>query len=237
MFETGWRGILRCTDWHRHAWLVHGFSSRATGDFLVWPGEEAVASAFGVHGFGMATLSQVHSERCVRADSPWGAKRPEADAVVTNRPGMLVGVRTADCLPVLLMDPVTRSVAAIHAGWRGAAAGVLPNAVTALCAEYGGRTGDIRAAIGPGIGVCCFEVGEEVASRFAESHVDRSRDRPHVDLASALIQQLDAAGVSAVSSCGECTSCALDRYYSHRAEGGDTGRMLAVVGVAPESSR
>ncbi len=237
MFETGEHGIRRLRGWGRHDWLVHGFSTRLTGNFPAGPPLPTMASKFNAHGFGTAIPKQVHSDRCVRADGPWVRQRPEADAVVTNCPSVLVCVRTADCLPVLLVDPVGRSVAAVHAGWRGAVGGVLPNAVRKLCTEYGSRAGDIEAAIGPGIGVCCFEVGEEVAGRFDESFVDRSRSTPHVDLASLLKWQLHDVGVSLVECCGECTSCSLDRYYSHRAERGTTGRMLAVAGLFPEAGQ
>jgi len=135
MFRESEQGVLRVAAWDRHRWLVHGFSTRATGDFFDWPGDAEIAAAFGTQGCGTATLRQVHSGRWVRADAPWGGKRPEADAVLTDRPGVLVGVRTADCLPVLLVDPATRSVAAVHAGWRGVVAGIVPNAVRALQAE------------------------------------------------------------------------------------------------------
>ena len=237
MFVIDERGILRFKGWRKHSWLVHGFSTRATGDFLQWPEEGAIAEAFGVDGFGTATLRQVHSGRWVRANGPWGGERPEADAVVTDCPGVLVGVRTADCVPVLLADPVAHSVAAVHAGWRGAVDGVLPNAVRALCSEYGSQPANIEVVIGPGIGACCFEVGEEVASRFVESVVSRARPRPHVDLVAALELQLREVGVSTVVSCRDCTSCGLDRYYSHRAESGVTGRMLAAAGLMAGACR
>ncbi len=231
MFRVCERGVLRISAWDRHRWLVHGFSTRATGDFLEWPGDSEVAGAFGASGFATATLKQVHSHVCVRAVEAWGDRRPVADAVLTDRAGVLVGVRTADCVPVLLADPVTQSVAAIHAGWRGAVAGILPNAVSALAAECGVRVPDLEAAIGPGIGPCCFEVGEDVASRFSQDAVDRGRAKPHVDLGSVLAGQLAAVGVETVHATGECTSCDLDRYFSYRAERGHTGRMLAVAGL------
>lgn len=239
MFRTDKRGVLRLARWERWAWLVHGFSTRRTGDFLDWPADDEISSAFGADGcgFGSATLRQVHSDRWVRADGPFAGNRPEADAVVTNRPGVLVGVRTADCVPVLLVDPARHTVAAVHAGWRGVAAEVLPKAVRALASEFGSRPADVEAVVGPGIGACCFEVGEEVASRFSNEFVRRDRPRPHVDLVSALERQLGNAGVSSVAACGECTSCGVDRYFSHRAERGKAGRMLAVAGLTHGGER
>ena len=224
-------GVLRVSRWASWDWLVHGFSTRMTGDFLEWPSDDAISASFGAVSCGTAMLRQVHSGRCVRADHAWGVDRPEADAVCTNRPRVLVGVRTADCLPVLLVDPRGRAVAAVHAGWRGVVARVLVNALESLASEYGCHAGDIEAAIGPGIGPCCFEVGEDVAGQFSGEFVDRSGSKPHVDLAAALKAQLLQSGVGRVVVAGRCTSCELGSYYSHRAEQGNTGRMLALVGL------
>lgn len=237
MFRVAERGLLRVLAWDRYPWLVHGFSTRAAGDFLHWPVDEEIAATFGASGFGTATLRQVHSAEVVRADTPWGASRPAADAAMTSTEGVLVGVRTADCFPILLADPVTRSVAAVHAGWRGAALGVLPRAAEGLAEAYGARADDLQAAIGPGIGACCFEVGEEVASEFSPEFVRRARPKPHVDLQAVLERQLADAGVLDVFSCGHCTSCNRGRYFSHRAERGVTGRMLSSVGIVPRAER
>ena len=227
-------GVLRVSGWTGWDWLVHGFSTRPTGDFLDWPSDGEICRRFGAAKAATAMLKQVHSGRCVRADRAWSVDRPEADAVCTDRPRVLVGVRTADCLPILLVDPRRRAVAAVHAGWRGAAALVLPSAIESMVSEYGCKPGDIEAAIGPGIGPCCFEVGEEVAGQFCEEFVDRDGPRPHVDLAGVLGAQLRRSGVGRFATVGHCTSCDLDRYFSHRAERGDTGRMLALVGLREE---
>lgn len=227
-------GVLRVSGWTDWDWLVHGFSTRPTGDFLDWPSDGEICRRFGAASGATAMLKQVHSGRCVRADRAWSVDRPEADAVCTDRPCVLVGVRTADCLPILLVDPRRRAVAAVHAGWRGAAALVLPSAIESMVSEYGCKPGDIEAAIGPGIGPCCFEVGEEVAGQFCEEFVDRDGPKPHVDLAGVLGAQLRRSGVGRFATVGHCTSCDLDRYFSHRAERGDTGRMLALVGLREE---
>ena len=237
MFRAGRRGVLRYANWDGHSWLAHGFSTRATGDFLDWPLDDEIAAAFGAGGCGTAMLRQVHSRNCVRADRPWSDDRPQADAVLTDRAGVLVGVRTADCVPVLLVDPRTRSVAAVHAGWRGAAAGVVTAALERMAAEYDARPVDVEAAIGPGIGACCFEVGNDVARQFDARFVEERQPRPHVDLASAINAQLRAAGLERIGVAGECTSCDLGKYFSHRAESGRTGRMLSVVGVRPGGIR
>ena len=233
MFGIGKRGVLRYSAWNRHAWLVHGFSTRSTGDFLDWPSDREIAEAFGAIGCGTAMLRQVHSRDFVRADRPWSQDRPAADAVLTDRPGVLVGVRTADCVPVLFVDLQKRSVAAVHAGWRGTAAGVVPSALEGMVSEYGSRLADIEAVVGPGIGACCFEVGQAVARQFRGEFVEQRQPRPHVDLASAIEAQLVAAGLGRIAIIRECTSCDLGKYFSHRAERGKTGRMLAVAGVRP----
>ena len=237
VFRLCRRGILRYTPWERHAWLVHGFSTRSAGDFLEWPADSEVMAAFGAEGFGGAMLRQVHSCDAVCATRPWGQDRPSADAVLTGRPGVLVGVRTADCLPVLLVDPRTRAVAAVHAGWRGTVAGVLQRAFERMVSEFGSRPADVGAVIGPGIAGCCFEVGEEVACRFDNRFVDRARPRPYVDLPSVLESQMRVNGINRIAVARECTSCNLGRYFSHRAEKGQTGRMLSAVGVRAGNGR
>ena len=230
-------GVLRVSGWTGWDWLVHGFSTRSTGDFIDWPSDGEICRRFGAASAGTAMLKQIHSGHCVRADRAWNGDRPQADAVCTDRPRVLVGVRTADCLPILLVDPRRRAVAAVHAGWRGAAARVLPGAIESMSVEYGCRPSDIEAAIGPGIGPCCFEVGEEVAGQFPEEYIDRDGPKPHVDLAGMLRAQLRRSGVGRLTTAGHCTSCDLDRYFSHRAEHGDTGRMLALVGMQEGRTR
>ncbi|MDE0101402.1 MAG: peptidoglycan editing factor PgeF [Bryobacterales bacterium] len=238
MFRLGTRGVLRVERWGEwDGWLAHGFSTRATGDFLRWPSDSKIAAVFQAGRCGTAMLRQVHSGRWVRADAPWGQARPKADAVGSATPGVLMGVRTADCLPVLLVAPRSRAVAAVHAGWRGTVAGVLPRAVQGLTADLGARPGEIEAAVGPGIGTCCFEVGEEVASQFPDHCVADGCGRPHVDLAAALEGQLADCGVPTVMTARLCTHCDVERFFSHRAEAGRTGRMLSVVGLKPASRR
>lgn len=222
---------MRLEAWSRYAWLRHGFSTRKTGDFRIWPSEPEIANAFDADGFGICALRQVHGVEIALADHAWGTRGRAADAAVTDRPFVLVGVRTADCVPILLVDPVRRSVAAVHAGWRGAVAGIVQQAISVLRAEYGSRPRDIECAVGACIGACCFEVGEEVAAQFPENVVDRSRRKPHVDLLAHLQGQLRSAGVGFVTAVGECTQCNPDRYDSHRGQCGSAGRMLAVAGV------
>jgi YfiH family protein len=222
--------IIRVAAWEQYPWLVHGFSTRSTGDFLDWPDDEVITQTFR-GGNTTAMLRQIHSAQVVRADGGWGCERPEADAVVTDKAGVLVGVRTADCVPILLVDPVRKAVAAVHAGWRGTVAGVLENSLHQLAEHFGSRPGDLEAAIGPSIAGCCFEVGPEVAAQFPSEFVVASKPRPHVDLAANLRSRLADCGVLDITSVSECTKCLPGRFFSYRGEGGTTGRMLSVVGV------
>ncbi len=184
-----------------------------------------------VHGFGersstcpegIRTAKQIHSDIVQDAAGPLG----EGDALISNQPGVLVGVKTADCVPILLVDPSTRAVAAIHAGWRGTARGIAAAAVRGMCAKWRLDAGNLRAAIGPAIGGCCYEVGPEVALRFGVV----TSNAVHVDLPAINEMQLRFAGVTDVWKSGECTFCAARRFYSFRREREEAGRMMSFVG-------
>jgi len=180
----------------------------------------------------LCLLSQVHGHEIRRA--PWDG-RPEADAAFTSEPGVLLGIETADCLPVLLVDPVRRAAAAAHAGWRGSAQGVSLVAVRALLAE-GSRARDLVAALGPAIGPCCYEVGDELRAHFGPGEQELFRAGPsgrkHLDLRELNRRQLLAAGLvpERIDSLAECTRCRADLYHSFRREGAPAGRMLSWVG-------
>jgi len=218
---------------------------------------------------GLATLKQIHSSLMWRVGKPAGdsvaarATLP-GDGQMTDEPGVLLGIVTADCIPVLVADRRKRAVAAFHAGWRGTVKRIVEQGVGRMRLEFGSRPEDLVAAIGPGVGQCCYAVGEEVRSefecqfRYAEELFREVSDRDpvrekypmlfltalapghgpqglklHLDLVEANRRQLLDAGLreGAVSVVSECTSCRTDRYFSHRAEHGFTGRMLSVIGV------
>ncbi len=223
-------GIIRAAAWRAYPWLVHGFSTRAAGDFSGPLDDEAVTRIFG-GGRATAAPRQVHSDRAARADCGWGNAPPEADAAVTDRAGVLVGVCTADCAPVLLVDPARKAVGAVHVGWRGAVAGVLENALDRMRSEFGSRPEDVEAAIGPTIGSCCFEVGPEVAARFDLEFVLPRAPRPHVDLPAFVRARLERRGLTRVIRIAECTQCNVDRFFSHRGEGSGAGRALSAIGL------
>ena len=163
--------------------------------------------------------------------APADTFRVEADALVATAPGMAVAIRVADCVPVLLADPTTGRVAAAHAGWRGVVTGVVGAALDALDPS---DPGAVIAAIGPSIGPCCFEVGEEVAAEIAartapDVVLPRTGEKPRVDLWRAVEGQLRARGVTAVTTLGRCTVCEPGAFFSFRRDGARSGRMVGVI--------
>ncbi len=173
----------------------------------------------------VVTVHQVHSARVISNRGMPSRQEEDADALIDNTPGIALGIKTADCVPVLLADPAHRAIAAIHAGWRGTAASIVPSAIRSMAAEFGTHPEDIHAAIGPCIGPCCYEVGPEVARQFgvvAAGHV-------HLDLPSINTRQLEGAGVRNISVSGQCTRCQADLYHSFRRDGQAAGRMLSWI--------
>jgi YfiH family protein len=198
--------------------LVHGFEQRAQRDGAETPEESHARVAKALEGNGrLLLLSQVH-----------GA------GVVAARAGWLLGIKTADCLPVFLVDPGRQLVAAVHAGWRGTAAGVAARAVEALVTR-GSRPEDLLAALGPGIGPCCYEVGDELREAFGTSGARFSaglNGRPRLDVRAANVRQLLDAGLrpEALHHVADCTRCRADLYHSYRRDGKAAGRMISFVG-------
>jgi YfiH family protein len=212
MFYLDSNQTYRVSELDEFDWLVHGFGTRRAD----------IPARFE----RLATLKQVHSAECV-AGAGRGGVLGTGDALLENTPGAVVAVKTADCIPLLLVDPGHRAVAAVHAGWRGTVAGIARSAVAALGAQFGSRTGDLRAAIGPAIGKCCYEVGPEVAARFG---VD---GRAHIDLAETVRRQLEAAGVGGqrIYMSGLCTQCRAGEFHSFRRDGAAAGRLYSFVGI------
>lgn len=159
------------------------------------------------------------------------------DALVTAQPRVLIGVKTADCTPILLCDPVRNVVGAVHAGWRGTAALVASRAVEAMQAEFSSDPADVVALIGPAIRECCYRVGEEVIAAFSKHLGDEfCRDQDgtiHADLHGANRRALETAGVrpANIHSINLCTACNPGLFFSHRRDAGKTGRHLNFVGL------
>lgn len=163
------------------------------------------------------------------------------DGLITDVPGVALIVFSADCTPILLYDPVRRAVGAVHAGWRGTAAGIAANAVGRMCACFGCRPEDIRAAIGPCIGMCCFETGPEVPAAMtaalgeaAQAHIARKGEKYYVNLKEINRLWLSRCGVTQVELSGDCTRCQPDRFWSHRITGDARGSQAAVIMLRAE---
>jgi YfiH family protein len=233
-----------------------------------------LAPSGGARCWSLVTIRQVHSSivRLITSNDLDAERLPRSpvgnlevgDGMLTNQPGLLLGIKNADCLPVLLVDVRRHAVAALHAGWRGTVARIAEKGIGEMKRCFGTEARDLRAAIGPGIHRCCYEVGDEVREAFRSqfdyadelftetaSSDEIRRKYPllflnmrapghgeppkklQLDLVEANRRQLVAAGVAAenIAIADFCTSCRKDLLFSHRAERGNTGRMLAVIGT------
>jgi YfiH family protein len=271
--------VLQVPAFAKLPWLVHGFSAREGGvsaldaekvlnlGFTDWDARKNVLrnrqlfqAALGAKEMSLAPPKQIHSD-LVR----WFASASEdtiyGDAAVTNQPGVLLAVQTADCVPILLVDKKKRAVAAIHAGWRGTLRRIAAKAVGHMQMHFGSKPGDLLAAIGPAIGGCCYEVGTEIAADFLSQFADapdffdefRTGDEPNpvqwlnqmppghqpppknvlLDLHKANHSQLRAAGVpdKNIFISNLCTACRPDLLFSYRKQGAKSGRMMAAIGI------
>ena len=196
-----------------------------------WTFLERVEGLSSQLGFSAAAwVRQVHGVEVRRADDvPEGFTSPgEADGLLAGRVGALLIVTVADCVPVYILDPKRSAIALLHAGWRGASAGILRRGVAALRADYGCQPQDLHVHLGPAICGRCYEVGREVLASFGNATGEAGR----LDLRDELFRQaltLDVPGVQ-ISRSTWCTSCEPDRFYSHRGSQGAAGRMAAFLG-------
>ncbi len=161
---------------------------------------------------------------------------PECDALVTGTPGVALAVFTADCTPILFHDPVTGAVGAAHAGWRGTAAGIAAKTVDAMATAFGCRREDLRAAIGPNIGICCFETDTDVPDAMlaalgdaASAYIRQTGSKFHVDLKGINALWLRRSGIEHIDFSNACTACAPDLFWSHRVTGGVRGSQGAII--------
>lgn len=284
--ENGWTEhtqlgvrVLQVSALCKLPWLVHGFSTRPGGvsetggkkvlnlGAVEWDTRDNVEenkhrfqAALGASDLTLVSLHQIHSD-VVRSFDAAPAKQCKGDASLTNRAGLLLGVRTADCGPVLVVDPKRRVVAAVHAGWRGTLQRIVTKTIGQMQMEFGCRAQDLMAAIGPTIGGCCYEVGTEVAAAFAAKFANaaelfdelRTGDEPNplqwlnmmppghqpppnkvlLDLKKANRAQLLEAGLREenIFVTRVCTSCHVDHLFSYRKEGAASGRLMGVVGI------
>ena len=219
-------------------------------------------SALGAADLELTPLKQIHSD-VIRVFPDSSADVCKGDASATNRPGILLSIQTADCVPIFLVDPKKHAVAAVHAGWRGILARITQKAVGRMQFEFGSKPADLLAAIGPSIGPCCYEVAADFVTKFTAQFADaadyfdepRSGEEPnplqwlnmkppghqpppknvHLDLRKANRSQLVAAGLleKNIFVSDLCTSCHTGLLFSHRREGPLSGRLMSAIGIRP----
>ena len=200
-------------------WLDHGFGTRTSSD---WPDHAR-----------LATLRQIHSDKVLVANH--AGVIGEGDALISAQPGLALAIRTADCLPVLIADPRNKTVAAVHAGWRGIVREVAPKAIDVMTRQFGSRPEDLTVVLGPAIGACCFEVGPEVAVQFTALFPERQdlAVRTKIDLAEAVVRQLRRIGVleGHIGASRLCTYCQSTSFHSYRRDGDAAGRMISAIRI------
>jgi polyphenol oxidase len=286
--SAGGLEILELAPFKRISWLIHGFSTRAGGSSVLDSGERVLnlgftewdlrenvlanrqlfQTALGGGDLTLVLLKQFHSAVVRFFAAPGGRSRrslpaPAGDASLASAPGLLLGVQTADCLPILLVDPKKRAVAAIHAGWRGTLSRIAEKTVGQMRIHFGSNPRDILAALGPAIGGCCYEVGTELVGKFTSQFADaseyfdelRTGEEPNplqwlnrmppghqpppknvrLDLSKANRAQLLAAGLGGANifASGLCTACHGSLLFSYRKEAACSGRLLAAIGLRP----
>jgi YfiH family protein len=219
----------------RLAWLFHGFGARNFSENDLW-------TAAAQNGARVVLLRQVHSARVLVLDeAPAGLPAPpEADGTATRRPGLALVIKTADCLPLFLVDPEHRAVGAVHAGWRGTARRIAAEAVETMTRSFGTRPVSLLAALGPCIGGACYEVGEDVAAPFRRDPsftalFSPAASRPGkylFDLRAANRAQLETAGVSPanIHETGRCTHCD-PALLSYRRDRRSDLRLFNFIGI------
>jgi YfiH family protein len=275
-------GFLQVPAFSAFPWLIHGFSTSQGGvstlnsskvlnlGFTEWDSRENVQinrrlfqSALGADELALVSLKQFHSDVvCDFSSAP--NESCSADASISNTPNLLLGIQTADCVPILLLDPKKSAVATVHAGWRGTLQRIVEKTIGRMKMEFKTDPGDLLAAIGPAIGGCCYEVGTEVAAAFHSQFANAPEwfdelctgDEPNplqwlnqfppghqpppknvrLDLRKANRAQLLAAGLHPqnIFVSDLCTACRPDLLFSYRKQGSESGRMMSVIGIRAE---
>ena len=237
--QESWGLVLRCSA--LAAVAPHCFSTRDLDLDNGSTGWHDLARGMGVNASSLVRMRQVHCTGVFDAGSRT-ASMPEADIAVTDDPSVAVSVKVADCVPILVADPRTGAVAAIHAGWRGTAMGAAIVAVRSLQSRYGTNPADVIAAVGPSIGPCCYEVGADLMGHFS-SHARASAwftraANPRLDLWCATRDQLATAGVP-VPQIHVAALCTFDHpavFHSYRRDGKDAGRLVAAIRIGRDTT-
>ena len=199
-----------------------------------------VKDAFAIPDGRLILMRQLHGDRIhlIEEDALLPEGPPECDGLITDRPGVALGIRTADCVPLFFVDRTRRVIGAAHAGWRGTALGIAARMVAIFAERFSSRPEDILAVIGPAIGPCCYEVDAPVLAALSAmpdadlfSHPCLQKERRMVDLPLANRLQILAAGVPRenIRAAALCTACRQDLFFSHRAAAGRTGRQISLI--------
>jgi polyphenol oxidase len=248
---------LKVPSWERYEGLLHGFMRRRGGksvgpyeglnlSYRVGDDPKVVSQnvcdmkrAIGIHDGRIVTVRQVHGDNIVEVADTNMKEAGEADAMVTAKAKVFLGVLTADCVPILIIAPRQKLAAVVHAGWRGTLAGIAAKTVAYFANSHNIAPAALEAALGPAIGACCYEVGDDVVEplrarwgKLAEASIEKSAATPHLDLRRLNRAILAEAGLPAerIFAAGPCTSCAVDEFFSYRRERNDTGRQMSVIG-------
>jgi len=197
-------------------------------------------AAVGAPGWPIVKLKQIHSGTVIDVDDTSSTSvAVGGDAALTSVRGIILAVQTADCVPILIGDKDGQFAAAVHAGWRGTAARIAEKTVTRLIDKFGAIPSNLVAAVGPHIGPCCYEVGEEVvaAMPLGSSVIERRQEwtKPHLNLGEANRRQLLSQGIpeANIDITSLCTKCRADLFHSYRRDGSRMGHLLSVIGLAP----
>lgn len=251
---------LKVPHWQEEKGLLHGFLGRCGGtstgpfaslnlSFRVGDDPRAVKDNFcdmkkavGVHDARIVTMKQVHGDHIVEVRDDQLKEAGEADGMITDQPGIFLGVLTADCVPLLFAVRGQKLVAAVHAGWRGTLAGISVKLLERLAQGYGVAPGSVEVALGPAIGGCCYEIGDDVARPLverwgsaAESSLKKSGTKHLLELRKLNRSILIHAGIppEQIHEVGPCTSCESDKFFSYRREQKETGRQISFIGWVP----
>jgi YfiH family protein len=273
--------LLQIPAFSKLPWLIHAFSTRSGGisplesekvlnlGFTDWDTRENVLenrsrlqTAAGAKDLPLITLKQFHSD-VIHVFDTAPSDPCRGDASITNRPNLLLAIQTADCVPIVLVDPKRRAIAAIHAGWRGTLSRIAAKTIGKMQMHFSTNPRDLLAAIGPSIGPCCYEVGTEVATQFLSQFPDapdyfdefRTGDEPNpiqwlnmmppghqpppkgvlLDLRKANRSQLLTAGLRPqnIHTIDLCTGCHPDLLFSYRKQGPTSGRLMSVIALRP----
>ena len=224
---------LQADGWNQFPRLIHGFSYRIDDRNLA-------LSKLNAEGLLLYTLKQVHGDDILIVHQENDANaRPESDGLMSRESGVLLGIATADCVPVLMVAPEQGLIAALHAGWRGTLKGISQRAVRTLNDRWHVDSESIWVALGPSISACCYEVGRDVGEALHERWRTDSAWQPHkegdkgfLDLRAINRAQCEGVGVptSHIQSVGPCTFCASPDFASYRRQGAEAGRQLSVIG-------